>query len=240
MEITYPIRLNRYLYLKGITSRRQADRFIEQGLIKVNGIKAVLGQKISAEDIVELGPEVHKYVRSYEYYAFNKPRGIVSHNPQEGEMAVEDVFNLKHTPLFPIGRLDKDSDGLMILTNDGRIVDKMLNPKFDHEKEYVVSVDKPLKPSFANKMSRGVNIEGYMTKPAKVRLTGEHTFRILLTEGKKHQIRRMCAALGYQVKRLRRVRIMNIKLKNLPVGKARKLTPDEVELLLSSLGMKTT
>jgi 23S rRNA pseudouridine2604 synthase len=206
-KIEYPIRLNRYLYLKGYCSRRQADRMIKDKEIKINGEPAVLGQKVKEEDSVELSNRVKELPKHYEYYLFNKPRGVVSHNPQNGEKSVEDFFRAAETKkLAPVGRLDKDSTGLMLITNDGRLIDKMLNPKYDHEKEYSVRVDKPLKESFARKMSKGVDIEGYVTKECEVNVTGNRSFTIVLTEGKKHQIRRMCAALGYQVRDLKRKR----------------------------------
>ena len=223
MEIPYPIRLNRYLYLNNYCSRRQADKLIEQGLIKINGKKALLGQKVNEKDKVEISDKIKKIKESYRYIAYNKPRGMVSHNPQHGEKSVDKVYK----DLSPLGRLDKDSTGLMILTNDGRIVDKLLNPKYDHEKEYKVKVDKELKQSFKNKMEKGVNIEGYKTKPCKVKITGNKTFSIILTEGKKHQIRRMCAALGYQVKDLQRRRFAHIKVDGIKEGFGRDLSPKE-------------
>lgn len=236
--LPYPVRLNRYLYLKGYCSRRQADTYIAEGRVKINGKVAQIGQKVEKGDSVELDQKIQSLPKKYVYYIYNKAPGIVSHNPGPGEKSVMDVFRVKTpSPLFPVGRLDKASRGLMFLTNDGRIVDKMLNPKYPHEKEYSVRVDKPLKERVARRMAKGVNIEGYMTKPAQVRMTSEYQLRITLTEGKKHQIRRMCAALGYQVKDLLRVRIMNLKLKDLPEGKGRALTQAEQQELLTSLGM---
>lgn len=235
-NITYPIRINRYLYLKGFCSRRQADQFIEKGLVFINGKKATLGQKVEKIDKVEVKTELKNLKKSFKYYLFNKPIGIVSHNPQGNEKSVEDIFQ---TPkkIFPIGRLDKDSEGLMLLTNDRRIVDRILNPKVEHQKEYEVTVDKDLKQSVINRMSRGVKIEGYMTKPAKVFQKGDRKFKITLTEGKKHQIRRMCAALGYQVKRLQRIRIIDLKLGSLPVGQGRELKFEERKSLLENIGL---
>lgn len=235
-EIEYPIRINRYLYLKGYCSRRQADQFVEKGLVFVNGKKALLGQKIEEKDKVEVKNEVKNLKKTFEYYLFNKPIGIVSHNPQSNEKSVEDVFKTKEK-VFPIGRLDKESEGLMLLTNDRRIVNKILSPEVAHEKEYEVVVDKDLKESTIRKMSEGVNIEGYVTKTAKARMRGKRKFNIVLTEGKKHQIRRMCAALGYQVKKLKRVRIMDLKLGSLPVGKGRTLKFEEKKKLLESVGL---
>lgn len=235
-KIEYPIRINRYLYLNNYCSRRKADELIEKGLIKINGEKAVLGQKVNADDKVEVTKSVKKMVKNYEYHIINKPIGVVSHNPQQGEKSVEDYFP-KEKQLAPVGRLDKKSEGLMLLTNDGRIIDKMLNPKYDHEKEYSVRVDKEIKPRLIRKMSTGVNIEGYMTKPAKVTQTGPKSFRIVLTEGKKHQIRRMCAALDYQVQNLKRLRIMNIKLSGLKSGESRPLFQDEKMELLKRIDL---
>lgn len=238
-EIEYPIRINRYLYLKGYCSRRKADEFIEKGLVTINGTRAELGAKVSAGDKVDVAKKVSVLPHSYKYFMYNKPIGIVSHNPQKGEKGVEDVSGLGKS-FVPIGRLDKASHGLMLLSNDGRIVDRMLNPKFEHEKEYVVKVDKRITGTFINGMSRGVNIEGYRTKPAVVKKTGERTFSIILTEGKKHQIRRMVAAFGYQVIDLKRTRIMNIKLGALKEGATRELSDGQREKLLTTLAVRST
>jgi 23S rRNA pseudouridine2604 synthase len=241
-HIEFPIRLNRYLYLQGVVSRRQADRFIESGQVLINGKPAKLGQKVERGDAVQLSNKVQSFTRNYVYYLFNKPIGVVSHNPQrmdngQIEESIEDIFKPKNGPVFPVGRLDKASHGLMFLTNDGRLIDKMLNPNFDHDKEYVVRVDKKISNHFLKHMNAGVDIEGYKTKPTQTRQTDERMFRIILTEGKKHQIRRMCAALGYQVEDLRRVRIMNLKLKELPVGKGRELTTKERLELFATIGL---
>lgn len=235
-NIVYPVRVNRFLYLKGYCSRRKADEYISKGLVLINGKPAVLGQKVEEGDNVEIADFVAQLPEKYEYYLFHKPAGIVSHNPQGGERAVEDIFK-KSVPLSPIGRLDKASTGLMLLTNDGRIVDKMLNPKYEHEKEYRVRVDKNISARFLRKMREGVTIEGYKTRPAEVEQTGEKAFKITLTEGKKHQIRRMCAALGFQVRELKRTRIMNLRLGKLPVGQGRAIKPEEKFKLLKSVGI---
>jgi 23S rRNA pseudouridine2604 synthase len=234
--VEYPIRINRYLYLKNYCSRRKADEMIEKGQVTVNGKNAVLGQKVELNDKVEVGSEMKKLKQNYEYFIFNKPTGVVSHNPQEGEKSVEE-FLPKNKKLSPVGRLDKKSEGLMLLTNDGRIIDKMLNPKNEHEKEYSIRVDKEIKTRFIKRMSEGVDIEGYFTKPAKVTQTGPKSFRIILTEGKKHQIRRMCMALGYQVQNLNRLRIMNIKLSSLKSGESRPLFQDEKMDLLKRINI---
>ena len=217
MKIEYPIRINRYLYLKNICSRREADRLIEEKIILVNGKIAKIGQKIEAKDKVEIKKEGKKKLSQKKIIIFNKPIGVVSHNPQFGEEEPNDFFDFSEK-LSPVGRLDKMSHGLLLMSNDGRIVNKLLNPKFDHQKEYEVIVDKKINSNFLEKMENGVDIEGYITKPAKLKKLGNKKFSIILTEGKKHQIRRMCAALGYQVVDLKRIRFMHILLKDLPEG----------------------
>lgn len=234
----YPMRINKYLALKGIATRRAADTLIAAKRVLVNGRPAALGDKVEEDDKVEVrGKE--KEAAKRVYYAYNKPRDIVTHSAQgEDEdipMLLEDVPELKG--LFPVGRLDKDSSGLVILTNDGRITDRLLNPKYDHEKEYVVRTERPLRPSFKESMERGVRIEDDMTKPARVRILGSQTFAITLTEGKRHQIRRMVVAMHNEVKSLERVRVMNITLDKLPRGAARKIDGNELEIFLKSLGL---
>lgn len=238
-QITYPVRLNRYLYLNNYCSRRQADVFIQKGLVKINGKKAVLGQKVNEGDEVSVDKQIVQKKQEFVYYLYNKAIGIVTRNPQGDERAVADVWpQAKKLKLQPLGALDKASHGLMLLTNDTRIVDRLLSPKYNHEKEYRVRVDKHLPPSFKTKMERGVNIEGYVTKPCTVEITGDKAFKIILTEGKKHQIRRMCAALGYQIRDLKRTRIMNLRLgAQLRDGQARQLTVTEKMELLKSLGV---
>lgn len=235
-KIDYPIRINRYLFLKGYCSRRKADKFIEERRVKINGRIAVLGDKVQKSDTVEVGKEVSDDAKKYEYIAYYKPVGIVSHNPQEGERGIEDIFKWK-VSLSPLGRLDKASEGLMLLSNDGRIVDRLLNPKYAHEKEYVVKVDKKITGLFLKQMTSGVKIEKYKTKPTQIAKFDTHTFRIILTEGKKHQIRRMCAALGFQVQELKRVRIANIKLGALKPKQHRVIKGEELGIFLDALGM---
>lgn len=242
-EIEYPIRINRYLYVKGYCSRRVADKLITAGKVHINNKVAVLGQKVNKSDNVTLAKSVKEMPANYKYYLFNKPIGVVSHNPQRGEKSVEDVSGLGKG-VFPVGRLDKESSGLMLLTSDGRIVDKLLNPKFGHEREYEVQVDKRVTDSALNRMNKGVRIEigerngersFLVTKPAKLERLGEKSFSITLTEGKKHQIRRMCSALGYSVRKLKRTRMMHLHLDGLKLGKNRVLTNIERTKLLSSL-----
>ena len=234
--ITYPIRLNRYLYLQNICSRREADRLISTGQVLVNGQVALLGQRISETDVVDLSPDAQRKTQAKKYYlAFHKPVGVVSHNPTPGELGVEDYLSDIQARLSPIGRLDKASSGLLLLSNDGTIVHKVLNPQFQHEKEYLVEVDKRLSQEFLLRMREGVNIEGYRTRPAVIEKINSRVFRLILTEGKKHQIRRMCAALGYQVHSLIRIRIMNIHLGTLKPGCSRHLGEQELVDFLISL-----
>ncbi len=222
--ITYPMRLNRHMYLEKICSRREADRLIENGLVFVNGKKAKMGQKINKSDKVTLDKTIEQKQAKKMYVMFNKPVGVVSHNPQLGEKSADEY--LQHLPVkvSPLGRLDKASHGLMLFSNDGTIVDKLLNPKYDHEKEYTVMVDKRIDKVFLQKMEQGVDIEGYTTKPATISKIDPRRFRLILTEGKKHQIRRMCAALGYQVVDLKRTRVQNIRLGNMKPGAYKEIT----------------
>ena len=216
----YPMRINKYLADKKISTRRGADELIKQKKIFINGKLAVLGSQVLETDKVEIkGIEQKEYL----YFAYNKPVGMETDSPKVG--------------LFPLGRLDKNSHGLLILTNDGRITDALLNPKYFHEKEYIVRTSNKLRSSFKKKMEAGVNIEGYITKPCKVKIMSEFSFKIILTEGKKHQIRRMCSALFQEVADLKRERIMNIKLDNLQPNALRKITGEELTIFLKSLNL---
>lgn len=235
----FPMRINRYLAQEGIATRRGADALIAAGRVFINGVRAKLGDKVTENDAVEVREKKRGTDAELVYYAYNKPRGIISHSPAEQEQDVQSSIpdELKKYSLFPIGRLDKDSHGLMILTNDGRITDRLLNPKQEHEKEYVVRTKLPLRGSFEKHMETGVFIEGYQTKPTKVRITGEYSFTITLTEGKKHQIRRMVVALRNEVTDLKRVRIADIRLGNLKAGELRRITGSELQEFLTSLGL---
>ncbi len=201
-------RINVYLRNTGKVTRREADELIEAGKVSVNGIKATLGMRIGGTDKVEIKGKG----KDYRYFIYNKPTGIVTTQPQAGE---KDISTTAKFPIkvFPIGRLDKDSSGLIIMTNDGRITDELLSPNRDHEKEYVVTVDKMLTRTFKEKMENGVVIGGdlkmekYKTKTCKVNLMGDKTFSIVLTEGKNRQIRRMCEANSCKVLKLERIRI---------------------------------
>jgi 23S rRNA pseudouridine2604 synthase len=236
-NIEYPIRINRYLLLKGYCSRRKADEFIKQGQVRINGKLAQLGSKVEQGDKVTVGKLIKRAAEERVYYAFYKPVGVVTHNPQKGETGIEDIFKPEET-VHPIGRLDKASHGLVLLSNDGRIPDRLLNPKYEHEKEYIVFVDKPLKERVARRMSKGMWLDDFKAKPCFVQMTGPKSLRIILTEGKKHQIRRMCAAVGYQVTDLKRVRVMNITLGSLQPEEYRKVEGKELRTFLSSLGLE--
>jgi len=234
--VDFPMRLNKYLAQKGYCSRREADALIKAGLVMVNGARADLGVKVQESDKVELKKPRGLAGKKLVYLAYNKPIGIVTHSPTENEEGIEDVIDFEEK-VFPVGRLDKASHGLIILTNDGRVTERLLSPDRLHEKEYAVKTALPIKDRFLRKLREGVKIEGYLTKPAKVRALGPNAVSITLTEGKRHQIRRMCSALGNDVIDLKRIRVMNIKLGNLQPGKYRVLQGEELSDFLKALGM---
>ena len=225
------IRINKYLSEAGICSRREADRMIEEGRITVNGKKAESGQKVSLEDEVYADNiPVHKNEKKV-LLLFNKPRGIVCSTKQQfDETTVTDYLDYP-LRVYPVGRLDKESQGLLLLTNEGDLVNKIMRAGNYHEKEYFVTVNKPVDREFVRRMSKGVPVLDTVTRPCRVVQTGECSFRIILTQGLNRQIRRMCEALGYEVKELRRVRIMNIELGNLKPGEYRKVTDQELNEL---------
>ena len=229
----YPMRINKYLALRGDSTRRGADVLIEAKKVTINGRLAKLGDAVNEKDVVIVKGLDNK---EYLYYAYYKPRGVITHSPQDGEKSIEDVIKgSMKADVFPIGRLDKDSHGLIILTNDGRITEKLLSPEKYHEKEYILTLDKPITGRFLKDMERGVDIEGYMTKPAIAKENGFCKIDVIITEGKKHQLRRMCAALGYTVKDIKRIRIMNIKLGSLQSGTWRRISGNELADFLSLL-----
>lgn len=231
----FPLRLNKYLAQQGLASRREADALIAAGQILVNGQPATLGTKVQATDRVEVVGRTPAKI----YLAYYKGRGIISHSPAPGETDIASRLaeDYQLTGLSPIGRLDKDSEGLILISNDGRLTAPLLDPKRRTEKEYEVTVDKPINHWFLKHMATGVKIERYQTKPTTVTLTDPKKLRfsIVLTEGKKHQIRRMCAALGYQVTTLKRIRFGAINLGKLKPNQYRKLTETEVATLLQKL-----
>lgn len=236
-KINHPIRINRYLALKQYCSRREADRLIEQNQVLVNGKPAVLGMLIKENDKVSLKSGFKKVEEGRVYLAFNKPVGIVSHSPEGAQKSISDIFRYK-TRVFPIGRLDRDSHGLIILSNDGRITGRLLDPELEHEKEYTVEVDKPIQGNFLKKMGAGVRIGDYITKPSKIKSIGSKKFGIILTEGKKRQIRKMCLALDHNVIDLKRTRILNIELGNLKPGEHREIKGEELSVFLSAIGIR--
>ena len=231
------MRINKYLAHTGVASRREADVLIGGGKVLINGKKAETGQQVNEGDDVEVVGKT----KPKTYLAYYKGRGIITHSPGEGEVDIigrlARDFGINH--VAPVGRLDKDSEGLIILSNDGRITGPLLDPEADHEKEYDVLVDKPISGMFKRVMAAGVDIEGYRTKPAMVEGNekNDKRFKIILTEGKKHQIRRMCAALGYQVQSLKRIRIMNIELGKLKPNQYRKISGPELDTFLNNLGL---
>ena len=222
--------LNKYISETGICSRREADRLIEEGRVKINGIIARKGNRVGANDTVLLNDKPLVKKPETVYIAFNKPRGITCTTDLKDDSNIIDFLKFKHR-IFPIGRLDKPSDGLIFLTNDGDIVNKILRAGNNHEKEYIVTVDRPIDAHFIKKMSAGVQILDTTTQPCTVQKEGAQTFRITLTQGLNRQIRRMCEALNYTVQTLTRVRIMNVTLHNLPVGKWRYFTPSEIKTI---------
>ena len=229
-----PVRLNKYLSDCGVCSRRQADRLIEDGEILVNGKKAVLGTQVKEGDRVEYQGKEVKPDDDFVLIAFNKPRGVECTTDKSNPDNIVDYIGFE-SRIFPIGRLDKNSSGLILLTNTGEISDKILRGSNFHEKEYLVRVDKPVTDEFLEKMAGGVHILDTVTRPCRVWKTGKHTFKIVLTQGLNRQIRRMCEALGYNVAVLQRQRIMNIKLGGLETGKWRFVTKNELDILLKEL-----
>lgn len=226
-------RINKYLSESGYCSRREADRLIEQNRVKINGEIAVIGAKVDSDDIISVDDKVISNQNDFVYLAFNKPVGITSTTDLSIKDNIIDFINYKKR-IFHIGRLDKDSEGLILMTNDGDIVNQILRTENNHEKEYIVTVNKKLSPDFAFKMSKGVPILNTITKPCVVKQIDQKSFKIILTEGLNRQIRRMCDYFGYQVTSLKRIRIMHIHL-DVPVGKYRELTKNELKELFSSL-----
>ncbi|MEL3962919.1 23S rRNA pseudouridine(2604) synthase RluF [Lysinibacillus endophyticus] len=220
------MRINKYLSETGIVSRRGADKWIEEGRITINGELATVGSQVNEGDVVCVDGKPVKKEEELVYIALNKPVGITSTTEKHIKGNVVDFVGHSKR-IFHIGRLDKDSEGLLLLTNDGDIVNEILRAENHHEKEYIVQVDKPITDQFLKKMSSGVKILDTVTLPCKVEKVSSQVFKIILEQGLNRQIRRMCSALGYTVKRLQRIRIMNIHLGNLKVGQWRDLTDKE-------------
>lgn len=225
------IRINKFISETGMCSRREADKLVSEGRVTINGKAAEAGSRVSPGDFVKVNGKPLKPKAAPVYIAFNKPMGIVSTtDPREKNNIIDYIGFPKR--IFPIGRLDKDSEGLIFLTSDGDIVNKILRAGNNHEKEYIVTVDKPITTEFIRAMSKGVKILGTVTKKCKVVEISKNTFRIVLTEGMNRQIRRMCEVFGYNVVRLKRIRIMNVRLGDLPKGKWRYLTKEELHTIM--------
>ncbi len=230
------VSLNKYISSRGICSRREADKIIEAGKVKLNGAVAKRGNRVMPEDTVIVDGKKMRPERKPEkiYLAFNKPKGVECTTNQSVKDNIIDYINYPER-IFPIGRLDKNSEGLILMTNDGDIVNKILRSRNEHEKEYVVKVGRPIDKSFLHHMSNGVPILGTITKKCVVEEIDTFNFKIILTQGLNRQIRRMCEALDFDVRKLKRNRVMNIELGSLPVGSYRKLKPGELKQLKASL-----
>jgi 23S rRNA pseudouridine2604 synthase len=225
------VRLNKYIAETGACSRREADQWIEAGRVTCNGVRAALGTQVNDGDEVRVDGELLGAKKRQIYIALNKPTGITC--TAEPHIADNIIGLVGHRErIFPIGRLDKDSEGLILLTNDGDVVNEILRSENNHEKEYIVSVDRPITDLALRIMASGVKIMGHMTKPCTVTRIDGRTFRMILTQGLNRQIRRMCSALGYRTQRLQRVRIINVRLGTLGVGQWRNLTESEVADLM--------
>lgn len=228
------MRINKFISETGYCSRREADKLVESGRVTINGKPAELGSQAELGDDVRIDGKRIGEQKEHVYIALNKPVGITSTTEAHIRGNIVDFVGHEER-IFPIGRLDKDSEGLILLTNDGDIVNRILRAEGRHEKEYVVTVNRPVTQPFLKGMSEGVRILGSMTLPCKITKEGDRVFRIILTEGKNRQIRRMCTAFGFQVVKLRRVRIMNIHLGDLKTGKWRDLTKGEMSELFATL-----
>ena len=256
MKIFYPIRINKYLALHNYSTRVGGDDLIKKGLVFINGYKAVLGDKVNENDEVVVKTKGDK--KEYVYYAYNKPIGIAT-NPELNSKDILSVIKfptpLPNSPLskgrgnsvFPVGRLDKNSHGLIIMTNDGRVTDRLLSSKYVHEKEYVVKVEPNFSDKFVELMSNGVHFDKFLSKKCQVwpaspsqggrKENSKNIFHIILTEGKKRQIRRMCEALHHNVIDLKRIRVMNIELDKIPLGEFREIKGKELEEFLKLLNL---
>ena len=228
------VRLNKYLSEAGVCSRREADRLIESGKVTVDGVTAQMGMRVTAGQIVKVGKKTVSKQDEMIVLAVNKPKGIVCTEDQRERDSIVRFLNYPVRVTYA-GRLDKDSRGLLLMTNNGDIINQMMRAANRHENEYKVTVDKEITEQFIKKMSEGVPILDTVTRPCTVKKIGKYTFSIILTQGLNRQIRRMCAAFGYEVKDLVRIRIMNIRLGSLKEGAYRKLTDEELEELSEML-----
>ncbi len=227
------IRINKYLSEIGYCSRRQCDELVVEGRVVVNGEVAAPGMKVSDEDEILIdGKAIGVKVQdvALKVLAFNKPKGVVCSTEGQGAVTVDEYLKLPYR-VFYVGRLDKDSEGLLLLTNDGELANDISKARNNHEKEYVVNIDRPVTDSLLDRLRGGITLEEGKTRPCKAWKTGEKSFHIVLTQGLNRQIRRMCGVCGVKVVRLRRIRVMNVKLGDLESGKVRELTESELEEL---------
>jgi 23S rRNA pseudouridine2604 synthase len=241
-------RVNKRMKDLGLSSRREADQLIEAGMVLVNGKVAVLGDQVSESDVIEIKQVKNAKTKDgknitigkKQYIAFYKPKGVVSHSPQYEEKQIKDFFpNFDADGLTIIGRLDKHSEGLILLTNDKRLVERILDPKYDHEKEYIVEVQEKLSSNIERLFKKGFEVRGRFTaRPATVTILDTFTFSIILTEGKKHQIRLMTNELHYTVSKLLRVRVMNVELGKMKAADQKSITGQVLKNLLASLDLK--
>ena len=228
------IRLNKYIASSGLCSRREADTLIESGKVTINGEVAVQGSKVMDGDVVLVNGMKVTPDDDMVYIAFNKPLGVTCTTDKRDPSNIIDYIGFDER-IFPVGRLDKNSSGLILLTNDGSIVNKLLRAENGHEKEYLVTVNRPYDKNFIRSMESGVPVLGQLTLPCKLKPAGDKTFKIILHQGLNRQIRRMCEYLGYKVTRLKRIRFMNITLGDLETGKWRYLTSSEKKELLKDI-----
>ena len=233
--MAHTIRINKFFTEQGICSRREADRLVESGAITINGRVAKLGDQVEPSDVIAREGEVLPWGRVTLYIKYHKPVGVTT--TSESHVPRNIIAEIGHPErIFPIGRLDKDSSGLILLTNDGDIVNEILRTEFGHEREYLVQVERPFDQGFLERMAEGVVILGSRTKPCRMSRVGRDRFRIVLTEGRNRQIRRMCQALGYRVTMLHRTRIMHITVNGLGAGEWKTLTSQEQAHLLKAVG----
>jgi 23S rRNA pseudouridine2604 synthase len=224
------ISINKYIGSSGYCSRREADVLIEEGRVELNGKKAYLTDKVYDGDMVAVDSFPINAKKKHHYIAFNKPIGVTCTTDTKDKTNIIDFINFSER-IFPIGRLDKDSSGLILLTDDGDVVNNILRKENNHEKEYLVRVNRPIESDFVKKMTAPMIIDRIQTKPCKVKVTSKHEFRIILTQGLNRQIRKMCQNLGYRVTDLIRIRIMDIHLGTIKIGKWRKLSDVEIQTI---------
>lgn len=234
---TESMRLNRFLAQAGVASRRDADKLIESGRVTVNGIVASMGVRVSKQDVVMVDGKVVKADEEYLVYAYYKPKGVTcSSRDEHAERLITDEVNLPASYTYA-GRLDRDSEGLILLTNDGQLIQNMMRAASYHEKEYEVKVDKDITDAFLQKMKAGIFLEELQvtTRPCKIKMLGVRSFRIILTQGINRQIRRMCETCGYRVLSLKRIRVLNVKLADMKVGELRLLSEEESKELYDTV-----